>query len=326
LYEAVGTAHKVFSETWFHEGNTKVYLAITAIPEYNEQKEVDSVLFVAHDITDQKLAEAEIRRKNTSITESIRYSQSIQSSLMPTDRVFHTFLGDSFLFYQPRDIISGDFPWIFRQNQYLYMAIADCTGHGVPGALLSLVGYFQLNNVVEKNIGASCGVILDQLNQRVREILRQDSGESMTKDGMDIALLRWDTRSQELEFSGAHRPLLYLDEQGQLCEIRGDRTPIAGFQRKQAQPFSTHRVQCTGKEKFFLFTDGLPDQFGGEGGKEKLMMARIRETIEAHRHESAATIGNHLRELYFHWMGNTRQIDDVLLLSFSMSPSQNFLN
>src|SRR6056297_2127637 len=177
-----------------------------AIPEFNES-ELETILFVGHDITEAKRIEMEIQKKNKQITDSINYAQRIQTSILPSNTIVQEYLPKSFMFYEPRDVVSGDFPWFFKKEDIIFIAAVDCTGHGVPGALLSFIGYFQLNNIVDHNKNYTAAQVLDKLHFGVRSTLKQDQFDAEARDGMDIALCRIDKKKNEIQYSGAHRPL-----------------------------------------------------------------------------------------------------------------------
>ena len=182
-------------------------MTVNAIPEFTEDKELETVLIVAHDVTEAKLIEREIQEKNKKINDSINYAHRIQTAILPDNKVIKQYFPNAFLLYRPRDVVSGDFPWFFVKNDIIHIAAVDCTGHGVPGALLSFVGYFILNNVVDKDREMTSGQILDLLHSGVRTTLRQDSDDAEARDGMDIAFCKIDMKAKKLQYSGAHRPL-----------------------------------------------------------------------------------------------------------------------
>ncbi len=180
---------KINTELMFSFNGSERIMNFNAIPEFNEN-ELESILFVGHDITEAKRIEREIKDKNRKITESINYAERIQSSILPNSRFIKEYLPKSFVFYVPRDVVSGDFPWFFQKGENTYLAVVDCTGHGVPGALLSFIGYFILNNVVDHDHDYNAGEILDQLHYGVRKTLKQDIADANARDGMDIALCK----------------------------------------------------------------------------------------------------------------------------------------
>jgi len=284
-----------------------------AIPEFNEN-ELETVLFVGHDITEAKQIEIEIKDKNKKISESINYAQRIQSSILPNTNIIQEHLPQSFIFYLPRDVVSGDFPWFFKKDDILYISAVDCTGHGVPGALLSFIGYFQLNNIVDHDVNYNAGQILDQLHYGVRTTLKQDRIDADARDGMDIAFCRINLKKKELQYSGAHRPL-YLLRNGELIEYKGNRKAIGGIphRKKAEKDFINHVIEIKKGDKIFIFSDGMPDQIGGPEGR-KYSPQRIRANIADNKDFTMQQYANMFTTDFKKWKGKTKQIDDVLLI------------
>ncbi len=288
-------------------------MTFNAIPEFNEN-ELETILFVGHDITEAKKIELEIKDKNRKINESINYSQRIQSSILPSTAIIQEYLPKSFIFYLPRDKVSGDFPWFFKKNDILYVSAVDCTGHGVPGALLSFIGYFQLNNIVDHDREYTAGQILDNLHYGVRTTLKQDRVDAKARDGMDIALCKINLKKNNLQYSGAHRPL-YLLRNGELTQYKGNRKAIGGIphKKKAEKDFVTHDIKIIKGDKIFFFSDGLPDQIGGTEGK-KYSPRRIREIILENKDLSMQQFSNFFSNDFDKWKKDKKQIDDVLLI------------
>jgi PAS domain S-box-containing protein len=284
-----------------------------AIPEFNEN-ELETILFVGHDITEAKKIELEIVEKNKKINESINYAQRIQSSILPSTAIIQEYLPKSFIYYVPRDVVSGDFPWFFRKDDILYIAAVDCTGHGVPGALLSFIGYFQLNNIVDHDVNYSAGQILDKLHFGVRTTLKQDRIDADARDGMDIALCRINLKKKELQYAGAHRPLFLL-RKGELLEFKGNRKAIGGIphRKKAEKDFVNHPVEIMKGDKIFIFSDGMPDQIGGPEGR-KYSPQRIRDNIIQNNGLSMQQYASLFATDFKKWKGKNKQIDDVLLI------------
>ena len=286
---------------------------ISAIPEFNEN-ELETILFVSHDITDAKRIEKEIQDKNRKITESINYAQRIQTSILPNNQIIRQYLPKSFIYYKPRDVVSGDFPWFFVKDDYIYIAAVDCTGHGVPGALLSFIGYFTLNNVVDHDAGYSASKVLDLLHFGVRKTLKQDRPDADARDGMDIALCKINLKTRELQYSGAHRPL-YLLRNNELEEFKGDRKAIGGIPhpRKKEKDFTNYEIKIQPNDKIFFFSDVMPDQIGGEKLR-KYSPPRVRELITENQSFTMPQYYDLFAKDFETYMGNNKQIDDVLLI------------
>jgi PAS domain S-box-containing protein len=288
-------------------------MSIDAIPEYNEN-ELETILFVGHDITEAKRIELEIQEKNKKIEDSINYAQRIQSSILPDNKLIREYFPKSFIFYKPRDVVSGDFPWFFHHGDEIYIAAVDCTGHGVPGAMLSFIGYFLLNNIVDNDKALNAGEICDLLHYGVRATLKQDREDASGKDGMDIALCKINMKKKEIHYAGAHRPL-YLLRKGELIEYKGDRKSIGGIPlgKKSELPFTDYTINIISGDRIFFFSDGLPDQLGGPENK-KYSPARIRQIILDNTNNTMSYYYELFVQDFDEWKGERKQIDDVLLI------------
>ena len=289
-------------------------MQVNSIPEFNDEKELETILVVAHDITEMKNIEMEIQDKNKKITESINYAKRIQGSILPDTKFIQTYLPNSFIFYKPRDVVSGDFPWFFKKKDSIYIAAVDCTGHGVPGALLSFIGYFILNNIVDHDEENTAGQVLDKLHYGVRKTLKQDQNDANARDGMDIALCKIDLTKNKLEYAGAHRPLYHL-RNGELTQYKGNRKAIGGIPlgKKPELDFQNHIINFEVGDKFFFFSDGITDQLGGPN-RRKYQASRIRELVTEHSDFTMVQYSNFFARDFKKWKGDNKQIDDVLLI------------
>jgi PAS domain S-box-containing protein len=288
-------------------------MSIDAIPEFNEN-ELETILFVGHDITEAKRIELEIADKNRKIEDSINYAQRIQSAILPDNDFIREYLPKSFIFYKPRDVVSGDFPWFFKHEETVYIAVVDCTGHGVPGALLSFIGYFILNNIVDHERDYTAAEVCDLLHNGVRHTLKQNREDAQGRDGMDIALVKYNPRKNIIHYAGAHRPL-YMLHNGELTEYKGDRKAIGGIPlgNKPEKNFTDYTINVEAGDKIFFFSDGLTDQLGGTEFK-KFSPARVRDHIVANQNFSMEEFHKFFENEFFTWKGNEKQIDDVLLI------------
>ncbi|EMR03606.1 PAS domain S-box protein [Cesiribacter andamanensis] len=287
-------------------------MQVNAIPEFNDYQELESVLVVSHDITDRKLIEMEIQAKNKKINDSINYAQRIQGAILPDNQLIRRLLPDSFILYKPRDVVSGDFPWFMQVGDDIFLAAVDCTGHGVPGALISLIGYFLLNDIVRSRKITDPGEILDALDAGVTQTLRQDEEDSKTKDGMDISLCKINLKKRTLEYAGAHRPLYYL-QGGELQEIKGDRFPIGGGKFKNQTNFTNTKLSLAAGDAVYFCSDGFPDQFGGEDNR-KFGPKRLRDMINEQKDNSMRVQMMVFDERWEQWKGEHKQTDDMLLI------------
>jgi len=279
-------------------------------------REINEEIKIKNDVLEQQ--KNVIETKNTHITASINYAYRIQRAMLPQEKSIRESLPDSMIFLCPRDIVSGDFYW-FTTCQDVYgnlkmvLAAVDCTGHGVPGAFMSLVGDSLLNQIIKlKNI-LSPDEILSELNTGIRTSLRQD--ENTNRDGMDIAICVIDKQHRYLEFAGAKNPLVYITN-NELEEVRGDKISIGGLQLKE-YIFHKHLIKIEQATTFYMFSDGFQDQFGGESNTKysrknfhKLLHRIYKKPFD----EQKRFLETHLYE----WMRGNRQIDDVLVIGFRM--------
>lgn len=305
------TNAKVATEMDFPSQMGHRVMQVNAIPEYDESEKLESVLVVSHDITERKIIELEIQAKNKKITESINYSKRIQTAILPNTKLINRALPDSFILYKPRDVVSGDFPWFVQIKNDIFIAAVDCTGHGVPGAMLSLIGYFLLNDIVRSRKITEPGKILDLLDEGVTTTLRQDE-DATTKDGMDIALCKINVETREVEYAGAHRPL-YIMRNGALEEVKGNKFPIGGGIFKNQTNFTNTKLNLGKGDSIYFCSDGFPDQFGGTEGR-KFGPRRTREIIERVNHLPMKEAVRIFDQEWENWRGDTKQTDDVLLI------------
>jgi serine phosphatase RsbU (regulator of sigma subunit) len=219
-------------------------------------------------------------------------------------------LPEHFILYLPRDIVSGDFYWISTLENRTIIAAADCTGHGVPGAFMSMLGVSFLNEIVNRNKRLSAARILDQLRDAVKETLSQ-SEKGSTKEGMDIALCIFDRARMTLQYAGAHNPL-YLIRDGELTEYKADQMPI-GIHIVEEKKFRNHTIHVEKGDCFYVFSDGYQDQFGGEKGKKFLSGSMKRMFCEIYR-QPMPMQKDIIQQKLKQWMDGHEQVDDILIL------------
>ncbi len=252
-----------------------------------------------------------IEKERKSITDSIKYAQRIQTALLPDEEVFRKKLSDFFILYQPKDIVSGDFYWATCIDHYMIIAAADCTGHGVPGAFMSMLGTAYLNEIVNKSIINDPDLILNQLRRKVIEALKQKGEVGETKDGLDIALCTLDFEHSKIYYAGAFNPLFLIHED-KFIEIKADHMPI-GYYSGVDNKFSKNVIEFSQGDLFYIFSDGFSDQFNGVNGK-KFMKKRFKDLLFQNRYKPMAaqkdTLVNTLRQ----WQGKAEQVDDILVI------------
>jgi serine phosphatase RsbU (regulator of sigma subunit) len=258
-----------------------------------------------------EIQKQEIQQKNILITDSIDYAKTIQEAVLPTTKAIKELLPQSFVLYKPKAIVSGDFYWINDQQDRLVCAVADCTGHGVPGAFMSLLGYNMLEDVVKSSSIKSPGAMLDMLSQQVVQRLSGENKEEAVKHGMDISLISIDTATHRLEFSGAHNSL-YIVRAGELIELKADKMGIGT--NKPDLFFKNQQFDLQKGDMIYLFTDGFPDQMGGPNRK-KFFYPPFKELLKTISSLEPELQQEKLNEVHSQWQGNKmEQTDDVLIM------------
>lgn len=253
-----------------------------------------------------------VENQHKKITDSITYASNIQLAINPGENDLQHLFPESFMLYLPKDLISGDFPWLYKHGNYIYLAAVDCTGHGVPGAMMSMIGNLLLNDIVNKDEVMLPSQILNQLHQAVVQTLKQDTQGSNSNDGMDVALCRINQVTGEVLYSGAHRPL-FLYKNGQVESYSGDKFPIGGMHYKGTNQFTDQVIDCEKGDSLFLFTDGFPDQIGGSAGK-KIMTRNFKHFLETTDNKDISKTKTILVDFYTEWKGEYKQVDDILII------------
>jgi len=253
-------------------------------------------------------AHYELEEKNKEITDSIQYAKRIQNAILPPSKLVKEYLPQSFILYKPKDIVAGDFYWMEHKNGKILFAAADCTGHGVPGAMVSVVCNNGLNRSVREHGLTEPGKILD----KTREIVIQEfeKSDEEVKDGMDISLCELDTKNNTLAWSGANNSL-WIIRNNEILEYKADKQPIGKY--AESRPFSTHIIELQKEDSIYIFTDGYQDQFGGEKGK-KFKIAKLRELLLSIQHEEMENQREIINTAFENWKGNLEQVDDVCVI------------
>ncbi len=282
-------------------------LVLTGIGFRNVQLQIRSNKEISnqHDIISKQ--KNEVESKNRQIQEALSLGQEIQDNILPDTKTMASSLGEHFALYIPKDVVAGDFYWMHQRGETIFLAAADCTGHGVPGAMVSLICSNALTKAVTEQHLTEPGKILD----RARDIVVSEfsKGENV-KDGMDISLVVYTKSSGKLLFAGANNPVYLRREE--FMEVKGDKEPIGYFEN--ATSFATHELDLREGDQFYLFTDGYADQFGGPKGK-KLKYRPFREYLESIAHLSMPEQKQKLATFFDSWRGPNEQVDDVCILS-----------
>ncbi len=272
-----------------------------------------SVLIYARDITERLRMEGEIRaknelieEKNKNITDSIRYAKRFQDSFLPSKEFMDENLQNYFVLFKPKDIVSGDFYWVNKHADKIFFSVIDCTGHGVPGAFVSIVAFVHIQRSLVVHNKTIPGEMLDKLNDGVLEFFRQQ-GSSNIKDGMDIALCALDRSKMKLEFSGANNSA-YLIRNGEIKELKADKQPIGEYLTRK--DFTNNEIALVKGDTIYSFSDGYPDQFGGPKGK-KFKYSQLENLLLSIQNKTMAEQKEILNDTIEKWKGSLEQVDDI---------------
>jgi serine phosphatase RsbU (regulator of sigma subunit)/ligand-binding sensor domain-containing protein len=304
-----------------------VRLNIQRLVKQKEQLEVIVTERTAEVVRQKK----QIETAHGQITASINYAKYIQSSMLPKKEQLDSCLGEHFILHKPAEIVSGDFYWISETGNRIIIAAVDCTGHGVPGAFMSMLGITLLNEIVNKDLVTSPDLILDRLRMEVIASLKQKGERLEQKDGMDIALCSIDRQNMKLQFAGAINPLYLIrnsvsensriiqneaNTNEELIEIKGDNMPIGIADEMDS--FALREIEIQKGDSYYIFTDGFPDQFGGPKHK-KFSYKQFREVLIKNKLHSMPEQKIFLENVLNEWMGNNNQTDDILVIGFRIS-------
>ncbi len=253
----------------------------------------------------------EIADKNRSITDSIEYASRIQTAVLPSNEYANEILPEHFILFRPRDIVSGDFYWMTKKDNLLVLIAADCTGHGVPGAFMSMLGVSFLNEIVNRHDITTASVILNDLRRDVKKTLGQEGKEGEAKDGMDIALCIVDLENMKMQYAGAYNPM-YLYRNNELTEVKADRMPI-GIYIKEKESFTNNEIDLRKGDTFYIFSDGFQDQFGGEDG-QKFKTKNFKNLLLEIHQKPMVEQRDILDKTIDDWRGKWEQVDDIIVL------------
>ncbi len=284
-----------------------VILAIVMYAYYLKTKDHKVILAQKLEVEKQKDIVVE---KHRLITDSIHYAKTIQNAMLQGENHVNKNLPDHFVFFQPKDVVSGDFYWSKIVDGYCYFASVDCTGHGVPGGFMSVLGISLLNDILFDHYLLTPAEILDKLDQRVIEELDQSDKEGSSKDGMDISLSRINLKTLELVWSGAHNPL-YIFRNGELIELKPNKQPIGYYE--YGKPFDNKNLQLQKGDMIYSSTDGYPDQFGGVKGK-KLKSSGFKNLLSKIQLLSTKEQKKYLERHFMEWKGENEQVDDACVI------------
>lgn len=258
----------------------------------------------------EKLSREELLEQRKELLSSIKYASFIQEAILPDQDYLNKVLNEHFILYLPRDIVSGDFYFCTKLENFIIVAAGDCTGHGVPGALMSIMGASFLNEIISGKGPWKASRILNLLRERVMKALHQTGRDEENKDAIDMALCVFNEDTGELQFSGANNPLYHIRNE-KLTEIKADKMPV-GINAIDEESFTSHTVRLISDDMIYIFSDGYADQFGGEYGKKfkytplKQLLEKI-SVLELHEQKEI------LKNTFQSWKGKDEQVDDILI-------------
>ncbi len=311
---------KIWEELWFHIVLTIFLTALVfmVILMYQKQKQKS---LESHNLTlelevEKRTAEIkeqknQLQKKNKEIIDSINYGRIIQVAILPKPDNLRSYFNDYFVLNKPRNIVSGDFYWFHKIGNKVIVTVGDCTGHGVPGAFLSILGVNFLNEIVYQIDELHADTILNILRERVVNILNREEYENRILDGMDLALIIYNTDTMELEYAGANNSL-YMVRNGDLTEFKANKMPI-GLYLKMNMFFTQTTIQLQEGDSFYMFSDGYMDQFGGERGR-KFLSKNFKKSILKFSSLPMPEQKNQLNKSFEKWKGDIPQLDDVMVL------------
>ncbi len=280
------------------------------------------VLVIGNDITKQKESELRLKRtnnelkeKNWDLTQSVTYAQRIQEAILPKTHKMRICLEDFFVHYKAKDLVSGDF-YFFHHDKIgkIYLAVMDCTGHGVPGAMLTVLANSILRDVVIKKKITEPALILEALDFEIQNAFKDEDGYNLAKDGLDISMVQIDLKLQKLSFSGAYRPLIQISKKGELIEYPGGRFPI-GYFDDRTKNFEQIEIQIGQGDSFYMFSDGYIDQFGGEKNK-KFNKKKFKELLLSIQDMKMEDQEHFIEYAFNNWKQKEVQTDDICIMGF----------
>lgn len=303
------------------------------IETYNEElvQQNEIVMQYSHELQAQsdKIKEQRIQVEKlfSDVQASVRTAERLQLALLPDLSSLKNAFDEVFIFYKAKDIISGDFYWfrniILEDKKYKIVIVADCTGHGVPGAIMTIVGYFLLERIIDKEKIIEPHKILEALNEGITEAFMSSSSSSSepsikVREGMDASILLIDEDNQKVYYAGANRPLYYKTPSNQTIQIiKGSRAALGGEALKKAKKFELHTLEYEKESQFYLFSDGYPDQFGGTEDK-KFGSKRLRELLNQNQSESMSQLHTEIKSTFENWKKETSQTDDVVVVGIKI--------
>lgn len=320
LKEIIPEAHKIDFDELIHSQGSKEILLEKSGKYYNLLFRGVEVLNTVHvygnDVTKIILAEQKIKTQANEIIQSIQYAWRIQNAMLPTNEILDSLFPSNFIFYRPKNTVSGDFYWANQIDKHKIVAVADCTGHGVPGAFMSMMGISLLNEIILRGEITQPAIILNKLRERLILALKNKGQDINVSDGMDISLISVNMETNTLQFAGAYNPL-YVVRNSELIALEGDRMPIGQFVNDTV-PFIEKDVQLFSGDNLFLFTDGFKDQTGGERNK-KYSSKQFKQLLTEISNKKIKEQEQLITDAFDNWKQEQEQVDDVLVVGLQIN-------
>ncbi len=309
--EAVATKKSIKYESYNDKDpDNKVWEASTLTPIFDENDKLRKIIIIDSDITESKKQQKIIEEKHREITDSINYAERIQRTFLATTDLLNENFKDYFVFFQPKDVVSGDFYWASKlSNGNFAFATADSTGHGVPGAIMSLLNITSLEKATEHHLNPAD--ILNHTRKTIIERLKRDGSVEGGKDGMDCSLISFDFKNKQLQIANANNPV-WIVRGKEIIEIKADKMPVGKHDRDN-EPFTLKTIEVLQGDVVYSLTDGFPDQFGGEKGK-KFMIKNLKALLLANAHLPMQEQKQILESTFKNWVGAFEQVDDVAVV------------
>jgi len=282
---------------------------IALIVTIRDKKQMNKNLAEKNELIKNQVAN--LKQKNKEITDSIHYAKKIQDAILPKPSEIQAALPNSFIYYRPKDIVSGDFYWLSERNNKIYFVTADCTGHGVPGALMSMLGISYLNEIVNEKNFHKTSEIIDELKKSIINSLHKNDEKSGMKDGMDMALFSLDKINLKLNYSAANNGL-YIIRKNKLIKLDADKQPVSASPKSHIL-FNEYAFDLEPDDFIITYSDGFADQFGGPKGK-KFKYKQLQELLIQIQNKPINTIPTLLNNVFEKWKGSLEQVDDVLIV------------
>ncbi|MBL0046527.1 MAG: SpoIIE family protein phosphatase [Bacteroidetes bacterium] len=261
-----------------------------------------------------KVQSEELALKNRNIMDGLEYAKQMQDTILTGSERLRSIFKDSFMLNLPKEIVSGDFLWVHKQASKIIIALADCTGHGVPGAFTSIISHMVLNDIVVNNNISYPSAILAQLHERITHIFRLDANRAHSHDGLDIAICTIDLENDRLLFSGAGRPMV-LVRKNELKVLKGDPQSVGGIAIQKEKKYPTHELSLEEDDYLYLYSDGFADQFSGHDST-KFSTKKFQELLLQLSSNKSDTQADLLLQSHSNWKGQTKQVDDILVVGF----------